>query len=94
MHRHSQRNGIRWWYATMEQTLARSLAKMGFRFVPIGPEIDYYGPVTPFVTDLDELAVTLRRSNPFLAAWFHDEPLTVGMLAKTWWATKLRGSGG
>jgi N-acyl amino acid synthase of PEP-CTERM/exosortase system len=84
MYRYSRKNGIRYWYAAMEQGLARSLRKAGFIFMPIGPEVDYYGPVTPFMADLDELEATLRKSNKFLAAWFNGEPITLWMLFVAW----------
>lgn len=83
MYRHSRQNGIRYWYAAMERSLARSLEKMGFKFVPIGPQVDYYGPVTPHMVDLNELNERLKRENKFLAAWFNDEPIPVWILVKT-----------
>jgi N-acyl amino acid synthase of PEP-CTERM/exosortase system len=83
MYRHSRQHGIRYWYAAMERSLARSLEKMGFKFVPIGPQTDYYGPVTPHIVDLDELNDRLKRENRFLAAWFNDEPIPIWILVKT-----------
>lgn len=83
MYRYSRRNGIRYWYAAMERSLARSLDKMGFRFVPIGPQTDYYGPVTPFIVDLDELNERLHRENRFLAAWFNDQPIPFLVVCRT-----------
>jgi N-acyl amino acid synthase of PEP-CTERM/exosortase system len=83
MYRHSRANGIRFWYAAMERSLARSLEKMGFKFMPIGPQVDYYGPVTPYMVDLDELNLRLRRDNKFLAAWFNDEPIPLWVMIKT-----------
>jgi len=83
MFRHSRQNDIRYWYAAMERSLARSLDKMGFKFVPIGPQVDYYGPVTLFMADLDELNERLYKENKFLAAWFNDEPIPVWIMTKT-----------
>jgi len=83
MYRHSRQNGIRYWYAAMERSLARSLEKMGFKFVPIGPQVDYYGPVTPHMVDLNDLNERLKRENKFLAAWFNDEPIPLWVLVKT-----------
>lgn len=45
----SKRRGITHWYAAMEQKLNHTLNKFSFEFEPIGPEHDYYGPVTPFL---------------------------------------------
>lgn len=78
MYRHSRENGIRYWYAAMERSLARSLDKMGFPFQPISEQVDYFGPVTLYMVDLDTLDARLRRENRFLAAWFNDEPIP-------WW---------
>jgi N-acyl amino acid synthase of PEP-CTERM/exosortase system len=83
MYRYSRQTGIRFWYAAMERSLARALGKMGFRFVPIGPQTDYYGPVTPFLLDLHEVDATLRSENKFLAAWFNDEPIPNWLLLRT-----------
>lgn len=91
MYRYSRQNGIRYWYAAMERSLARSLEKMGFRFVPIGPQVDYYGPVTPHMADLDELLERLRRENKFLAAWFNDEPIPFWIMVKTVVSNYLEG---
>lgn len=83
MYRHSRQNGIRFLFAAMERSLARSLDKMGFRFVAIGPQTDYYGPVTPFIVDLDELNERLTRENKFLSAWFNDEQIPMSVIVKT-----------
>jgi hypothetical protein len=91
MYRHSRQNGIRYWYAAMERSLARSLDKMGFRFVPIGPQVDYYGPVTPHIADLDELLERLKRENKFLAAWFNDEPIPLWIMVKTMFSNYVDG---
>ena len=83
MYRHSRATGIRFWFAAMERSLARSLEKMGFKFVPIGPQIDYYGPVTPYMVDLQDLEQRLQRDNQFLAAWFNDERIPIWIVFKT-----------
>ena len=77
MFRHSQEAGIRYWYAAMERSLAHALKKMGFRFMAIGPEANYYGSVTPYILDLDDLRRKLMTSNPTLAAWFAEKPPVV-----------------
>ncbi|MFC0250943.1 PEP-CTERM/exosortase system-associated acyltransferase [Massilia consociata] len=77
MFRHSQEHGIRYWYAAMERSLAHALKKMGFRFMAIGPEANYYGSVTPYVLDLQDLRRKLMMSNPTLAAWFNEKPPVV-----------------
>jgi N-acyl amino acid synthase of PEP-CTERM/exosortase system len=77
MFRHSEDAGIRYWYAAMERSLAHALKKMGFRFMAIGPEANYYGAVTPYVLDLHDLRRKLSLSNPTLAAWFSEKPPVV-----------------
>lgn len=76
MYRYSRRNGIRYWYAAMEQGLANLLDRMDFHFIPVGPETDYYGPVTTYVADLRELEVSLGQANKFMLAWFQDERIS------------------
>lgn len=89
MYRYSRANGIRYWYAAMERSLARSLDKMGFKFVPIGPQVNYYGPVTPYMVDLNDLDSRLQRENKFLAAWFNDQPIPLWIKMKTLIGTSL-----
>ena len=62
--------GIRYWYAAMEQPLARSLQMMNFSFQRIGREVDYFGPVSPYFADLRVLEERLQQRNPGLLAWF------------------------
>lgn len=69
MYEYSQKNGIRYWYAAMERSLARALTRMGFSFRQIGPATDYYGPVAPYVADLRELEARLAEFNPALLTW-------------------------
>ena len=57
----------------LSDSLAHALKKMGFRFMAIGPEADYYGSVTPYVLDLHDLRRKLAASNPTLAAWFAEK---------------------
>ncbi len=74
MYQHSRPAGIRYWYAAMERPLARALQAMGFTFQRIGEESDYFGPVAPYLADLDQLEATLRIHNPRLLAWMQAEP--------------------
>lgn len=70
MYRYSRENGVRYWYAAMERALARALGRLDFVFKPIGQETDYYGPVIPYLADLDELEDRLRERNPAMLDWF------------------------
>jgi N-acyl amino acid synthase of PEP-CTERM/exosortase system len=71
MYRYSCENGIRYWYAAMERSLARALERMGFKFEPIGPPTDYYGKVTPYVVDLHELRERVGKDNAVFMAWLN-----------------------
>jgi N-acyl amino acid synthase of PEP-CTERM/exosortase system len=70
MYRFSRSHGIEYWYAAMERPLARALDRFDFSFQQIGPEMDYFGPVAPYMASLSELESALERSNPLLLAWF------------------------
>jgi N-acyl amino acid synthase of PEP-CTERM/exosortase system len=69
MYAFSRAHDIRYWYAAMERPLARSLHRMHFAFRPIGPQVDYYGPVAPYLADLRELEAQLDKHHPLLLAW-------------------------
>lgn len=66
MYRFSRQNGIRYWFSAMERALLRSMSRIGFKFIPIGPQADYYGPVTPFMSDLDGFKVTMQNHDLLL----------------------------
>ncbi|MBS3935001.1 MAG: PEP-CTERM/exosortase system-associated acyltransferase [Sulfuritalea sp.] len=83
MYRYSRQHGIRYWYAAMEKGLARLLHRMGFHFVPVGPETDYYGPVTTYIADLRQAEKSLESANRFLFAWFQDQPISDWLLVTT-----------
>lgn len=61
MYAYSCENGIRFWYAAMERPLARSMMRMNVAFTPIGLQTDYYGPVTPYLTDLQNVESVLAN---------------------------------
>lgn len=69
MYAFSLNNGIRYWYAAMERPLARTLTRMNFGFLQIGPLTDYYGPVAPYLADLRKLETLLGERDPALLAW-------------------------
>jgi N-acyl amino acid synthase of PEP-CTERM/exosortase system len=52
MYQESKRRGIRRWYAAMEKGLARQLTRFHIHFLEVGPETDYYGPVSPYAVDI------------------------------------------
>jgi N-acyl amino acid synthase of PEP-CTERM/exosortase system len=58
--------------AAMEKSLRRLVTRFSFPFHQIGPEVDYFGPVAPFLLDLDELDDVLFDEAPWLLAEFYD----------------------
>jgi len=72
---YSRANGIDYWYAAMERPLARSLLRMNIAFKEIGPLTDYYGPVVPYLSNLQELESQIAARHPALLAWLqHPQP--------------------
>lgn len=69
MFAYSREKGIRHWYAAMERPLARSLLRFDFAFRPIGPAADYYGPVAPYLADLEALEQQVGERHPALLQW-------------------------
>jgi N-acyl-L-homoserine lactone synthetase len=51
----SRRLGLTHWVAAMEKPLCRVLRGLGCDFTPIGPEVDYSGPVRPYLGAIDRL---------------------------------------
>lgn len=70
MYQYSKREGIAYWLAAMEKTLLRLLHRYQFGFRPIGPEVDYYGPVTPYLAEIAEMEKGVRQRHPDLFAEF------------------------
>ena len=61
LYRESKRRGVTRWYSIMEKSLYLLLRIHGFKFECIGPEIDYYGPVSPYVGRLDAIEQEVRE---------------------------------
>ena len=74
MYQHSREQGIRYWYAAMERSLVRMLARIGVAFERIGPEVDYFGPVAPYLLDLEALDWRLARCNPAFLQYLTSNP--------------------
>lgn len=84
MYQASKRRGITHWFAAMEKPLLRLLHRYSFDFKPIGPELDYYGPVTPYFAEIAEIEKSVHRRHPELLADFVRglEPELVPEIAK------------
>ncbi|PWB59893.1 MAG: PEP-CTERM/exosortase system-associated acyltransferase [Nitrosomonadales bacterium] len=70
MYQASKRQGITHWFAAMEKTLLRLLYRYQFGFIPIGPEVDYYGPVTPYLAEIAHIEAGIRQRCPEMYAEF------------------------
>jgi N-acyl amino acid synthase of PEP-CTERM/exosortase system len=66
LYHESKRKGVTHWFVAMEKTLLRLLHRFNFDFTPIGPELDYYGPVVPYIAEVAEIEQTVFRNNPEL----------------------------
>ena len=49
------------WIVAIEKALRRRLLRYGLPFHLAGPEVDYFGPVAPYVLNVDELDDVVRR---------------------------------
>jgi N-acyl amino acid synthase of PEP-CTERM/exosortase system len=67
VYQESKRAGLTHWTVATEASLQRTLGGYGLPFRPIGPAIDYFGPVTPYLMDLSEFdSVILNGKLPRL----------------------------
>lgn len=67
IYQESKRLGLTHWVVAMERGLQLLLRRMGFHFKPVGPTVDYYGPVIPYIARIEEIerAVYERRRAVF-----------------------------
>jgi N-acyl amino acid synthase of PEP-CTERM/exosortase system len=73
MYQDCKRRGITHWYAVMEEPLRKLLRSSGFVFHPIGNTVDFYGPVKPYLTALEEMERTVFAEFPgFYNNYFMD----------------------
>ena len=73
MYQYSLQHGIEYWYAAMERPLLRMLRRIGVEFQRIGPAVDYYGPVAPYLLELSALQRRLAEVNPAFLHWLDSE---------------------
>lgn len=69
LYQESKRHGIVHWLVAMERSLFVVLKRMGFTFAPIGPEVDYFGPVRPYLATISAFEDKIFRSSPSLFAF-------------------------
>lgn len=64
LYQESKRRGIEHWFVAMERGLKIILNRAGFRFEPIGPTVDYFGPVRPYMASIDRFERHLFNTAP------------------------------
>jgi N-acyl amino acid synthase of PEP-CTERM/exosortase system len=69
IYKYSRKNGIQYWYAAMESSLALVLTRMNFGFRQVGLLTDYYGPVAPYLAAVNDTEAGVGAANPALLAW-------------------------
>jgi N-acyl amino acid synthase of PEP-CTERM/exosortase system len=86
LYQESKRVGIEHWLVAMERGLELILRRMGFHFNPIGPRIDYFGPVRPYVASIQAVEQHLYHAKPDLLRFLLD-----GLERELWPALVPRG---
>jgi N-acyl amino acid synthase of PEP-CTERM/exosortase system len=66
---YSLQNGVRYWYAAMERSLARIMGRMNFGFQQLGPPTDYYGVVAPYLANIRDTERLIGQKNQALLTW-------------------------
>lgn len=66
MYYESKLNNITHWFAAMEKKLWEVLSRYGILFTQIGEEVDYYGPVIPYLGQISDLERFIYQRNPEL----------------------------
>jgi N-acyl-L-homoserine lactone synthetase len=69
MYAYSIANNIRYWYASMERPLSRSLNRMGFGFKLLSGEVKSTRPLGVYIADLRDLETGLYAHNSELLTW-------------------------
>jgi len=68
----SFQTGVTHWYAAMEPSLIVLLAKVGIRFRPVGPLVDYHGLRQPCIGVAEEIIEGLFAHDPVIWAFVTD----------------------
>ncbi len=75
LYQESKLHGITHWIAAMEPSLLKLLRRFYFNFESIGPEVDYYGPVRPYMVSLESIEDQVyANSKPFYEAFVKGLP--------------------
>jgi len=66
LYHETKHHGIEHWFAAMEPSLVKLLRRINIQFKEIGPEVDYYGPVKPYIARVSDIERLLYTQNPEL----------------------------
>lgn len=72
MYHETRRHGFSYWYAAMEKKLWRALKMFKFTFDEIGPQVDYYGPVIPYLGIINKIEKEVNDHAPELWSYLLD----------------------
>ena len=64
VYQESKKLGIKYWYTAMGRGLQRLLKKSNFVFDQIGDEVDYHGPRTPFLGNIQKMGQAVAADRP------------------------------
>jgi len=84
MYHETRRIGYGHWYAAMEKKLWYALKTFNFTFQEIGPQVDYYGPVTPYWGAISRMEKEVNDNSPDLWLYLLDG------LEKEYWPEFMR----
>jgi N-acyl amino acid synthase of PEP-CTERM/exosortase system len=70
LYHESKRLGVTHWYSIMEKSLWLLLRLHGFRFEQIGQEIDFYGPVSPYIGKIAQIEQEVQQKFPQFYQYF------------------------
>lgn len=69
----TKKKGIRYWLASMEDSLFKVLSKYGVRFQALGENyIEYYGRVRPYIAEISQIQEMMSERRPDLWPFFSD----------------------
>jgi N-acyl amino acid synthase of PEP-CTERM/exosortase system len=72
LYQETKRRGISHWLIAVERSLHVTLRRMGWPFVAVGPEVNYYGPVRPYLAEVIAAERSLSRKNPMFFSFLRE----------------------
>ncbi|MGD2083532.1 MAG: PEP-CTERM/exosortase system-associated acyltransferase [Chromatiales bacterium] len=69
IYQEAKRNGLSTLIVAMERSLYVLLKRMQIRFQPIGPEVDYHGPVRPYMLSIKRGEIDIAKRAPLVLVY-------------------------